>query len=194
MHLVSNDFLIFVFINSKLTELITSEEEARPVPSSLPYVDTSSSYESHTPKRRGVGAGGNRSSSTTYVEYDNTRGPMAAMEGAGGFAPTSWAESQPSGVQGEEEIIPMEPLPRDEAIVADRREGFDYDDAGDSAPAMTEDFVSIDTSQLPSPAMASAPTYLQQPMARRKGQANTDGASSSSSSWQSDLASSSKND
>src|SRR3989344_2832338 len=79
----------------KFSELINSEEEARPVASSLPYVDTSYD-ERPAPNRRHVNGGGGGSgggknrSSATYVEYDNARGPMAMMEGAGGFEP-SWA-------------------------------------------------------------------------------------------------------
>jgi hypothetical protein len=158
--------------------LINSEEEARPVASSLPYVDTSYD-ERPAPNRRHVNGGsssggGKNRPSATYVEYDNARGPMAMMEGAGGFEP-SWAaatSAQPPSAEeggggGEEEVIPMEAFPAEEEERGNER-------ADDDGGAVAEDFVSTDApGQLPAGAPTtpggSAPTYLQQPLVRRKG-------------------------
>lgn len=160
--------------------MINSEEEARPVASSLPYVDTSYD-ERPAPSRRhvnGGGGGGKNRSSATYVEYDNARGPMAMMEGAGGFVP-SWAattSAQPPSAEEEgDEVIPMEAFPADEedrGTATGTSRGNEREDYDGSAVA--EDFVSIDAlGQLPAGAsttpVGSAPTYLQQPIVRRKG-------------------------
>jgi hypothetical protein len=103
--------------------------------------------------------------SSTFAGYNLADGerPSVVGEGTTAQAGSSWAEPR-------EEAIPMESFPGEELEGADGGGGGDEEREQEEV-MMAEDYVSLDTSPLPpsSTATAATPTYLQQPIVRRKG-------------------------